>query len=295
MTGAVAHGHAGEILQGAVQSGGQIRRVLVSLPAPELRSTALFHPQSEGGLRVLPLWKRKSLRAAALTLESLGKSGTSGVMELSDEIPICRGWGSSTSDCVATIRAVATCYSASLTPEAIARIAQQAETSTDGTMFGDRVMAFLHCEGRVLEELGPCLPRLRILAVEPAGAVEGVRTDRLRRPRYTSAQIDRFAILLARIRTALLARDAAAIGAVANASAVINQSFLPKPHFDVVTRVAERTHASGVAAAHSGTVLVLLYPDGDDTGERIAEARARLAACGLRKILELRSWSDPFE
>jgi uncharacterized protein involved in propanediol utilization len=295
MTSAVAHGHAGEVLQGAVQSDGQIRRVLVSLPAPELRSTALFHPQCKGGLRVAPAWKRKSLRAVALTLETLGKTHASGVMELSDEIPVCRGWGSSTSDCVAAIRAVAACYSVNLAPQAIARIAQQAETSTDGTMFGDRVVAFLHCEGRALEELGPCLPRLRMLAVEPASAADGVCTDGLCRPQYTASQIDRFTVLLARIRAALRAGDATAIGAVASASAAINQSFLPKPHFDVTTCVAERTHAAGVAAAHSGTVLVLLYPDGEDAGERIAEARTRLVACGLHNTRELRSWSDSIE
>ncbi len=295
MTRAVANGHAGEVLQGAVQSDGKIRRVLVSLPAPELRSIAVFHPQCEGGLRVLPSWKRKSLRAAALTLEALGETGANGLIELTDEIPTCRGWGSSTSDCVAAIRAVASSYGVNLAPETIARIAQQAEASTDGTMFGDRVVALLHCEGRPFEELGPCLPRLRMLAVEPAGADEGICTDRLCRPRYTTAQIERFTVLLSRTRAASRANDAAAIGAVASASAAINQAFVPKPHFEAVTGVAERTHAVGVAAAHSGTLLVLLYPDGEDAGEKITEARARLVACGLHTTRELRSWSDPIE
>lgn len=291
MTRAVAYAHAGEILQGAVQRDGQIHRVLVSLSTPELRSTALFRPQSEGGLRVFPFWKRKSLRAAALALEAIGKATANGVIEISDEIPICRGWGSSTSDCVAVIRAVASCYSANLASEAIARIAQEAETSSDGTMFGDRVAAFLHCEGRVLEELGPSLPRLRMVAVEPASGTCGVSTDDLCRPRYTGAQLDCFNALIERTRAALRAGDSSGIGAVASASAAINQSFLPKPHYEAVTWVAEQTHAAGVAAAHSGTLLVLLYPDGEDAHDRLAEALARLSSRGLHNTRELRSWS----
>jgi uncharacterized protein involved in propanediol utilization len=254
----------------------------------------VFCPLPEGGLRVHPAWKCKSLRAAALTLEMLGRSGQSGIIALSDEIPVCRGLGSSTSDCVAVIRAVAAHSQVVCGPETIARIAQQAEQSSDGAMFEGRVVAFLHCEGAVLEELGDSLPKMRMLVVEPGG-VECVRTNELHRPQYSAAQIDLFHRLLARLRAALDVGDTAAIGAVASASAEVNQCFFPKPHFEVVASVAAQTRALGVAAAHSGTVLVLLYPEGADAGMQIAGARVTLAARGLDEVRELCTWSNTIE
>jgi uncharacterized protein involved in propanediol utilization len=293
MTSGTAHGHAGEILQGAIERDGEVRRILVSLPAPGLKSKAVFHPRRKGGLRVFPVWKRKSLRAAALALQTLGRSEESGVIELSDEIPVGRGLGSSTSDCVAAIRAVAAHFRAVCAPDTIARIAQQAEGSSDGTMFDHRVVAFLHCEGAVLEELGAALPKMRMLVVEPDGEARCVRTDELQRPRYSARQIDLFQRLRTRLRTALDAGDAAAIGAVASASAAINQSFLPKSHFDAVTQIGTQTQALGVAAAHSGTVLMMLYRESSHL--QIAEARTMLAARGLEDIRELCTWSDAVE
>jgi uncharacterized protein involved in propanediol utilization len=198
--------------------------------------------------------------------------------------------GSSTSDCVAVIRAMAQHCRTSLDPESIARIAHQAERSSDSTMFGGRVVAFLHTEGCALENLGASLPRLRVLAVEPPGPCEDVCTDLLRRPRYVAAQIESYNRLLIRLRGALERNDVAEIGAVASASAAVNQEFLPKPHFDAVTSVAARTQALGVAAAHSGTILALLYPE--NANGNIAAARDLLSAQKLDHVRDLRTWPD---
>ena len=156
-------------------------------------------------------------------------------------------------------------------------------------MFGEQVVAFRHCEGTVHEYLGKGLPLLRMLLVESAPASRGVRTDRLQRPDYTAIQIDCFAELLLKLKEAVQASDAHGIGAVATASAAINQSFLPKPHFGAVIQVAEQSGALGGAAAHSGTLLVLLYAAGGDSGDRVSEARARLAGHGLSADQDLLS------
>jgi uncharacterized protein involved in propanediol utilization len=293
MTNGTAHGHAGEILQGAVERDGQVQRLLVTLPTPELRSTAVFHPRCEGGLRVYPAWKQKSLRAAALTLKTLGCSGQNGVIELSSEIPVCRGLGSSTSDCVAVIRAVAAHCHVACGPEAIAQIAHQAEQSSDSTMFEEQVVVFLHRQGVVLEELGGPLPKMRMLIVEPRESADRVCTDTLRRPRYDAEHIELFDRLLCRLRPAIGENDAAAVGWVASASAEVNQRFLPKPHYDAVVSVGAQTRALGVAAAHSGTVLTLLYEENADA--QIAEARSLLAASSLEQVRALCTWTDAAE
>lgn len=293
MTTGIAHGHAGEILQGAVERGGTVRRVLVSLPAPELLSRAVFHALPFGGLRVYPVWKRKALRAAELAFKELGCPAQSGVIELSSRIPVCHGLGSSTSDCVAAIRAIAAHCGTVCAPETIAAIAQQAEQSCDATMFDDCVVAFLHCEGQVLEVLGSTLPRMRMLVAEPPSPAELIPTDSLRRPQYSVTQIHHFDRLLARLRAGLGAGDASAVGAVATASAEMSQSFLPKPHFDTIAAIGVRTRALGVAAAHSGTVLSLLFTE--NAKEQIAEARALLRAGHLEGVRGLRTWLHAIE
>jgi uncharacterized protein involved in propanediol utilization len=290
MTTGIAHGHAGEILQGSVERAGKVRRVLVSLPAPELLSRAVFHALPFGGLRVYPVWKWKARRAAELTLKTLGCLAQSGIVELSSRIPACCGLGSSTSDCVAAIRAIAAHCETVCSPETIGEIAHQAEQSSDATMFDDCVVAFLHCEGQVLEVLGSALPRMRMLVAQPYGPAELVSTDSLCRPQYSATQMDRFDRLLARLRAGLGTGDASVVGAVATASAEMNQSFLPKPHFDAIASIGLRTHALGVAAAHSGTVLSLLFAEKAE--EQIADACALLKATRLNGVRGLRTWSD---
>jgi len=284
---AAAIGHAGEILQGAALSATGLHRILVSLPAPKFCARASFRPSAKGGLRVSPIWKQKGLRAANLACHAFGAPNPSGLIRLSSNIPVCRGLGSSTSDCVAAIRAVAAWCQESPSEETVAKLAQQAEGSSDSTMFAEQVVAFRHCEGTIEEYLGKELPVLRALLVESEPAGRGVRTDRLRRPEYTAAQIDCFVQLLAKLKEAVQVNDVGGIGTVATASATINQQYFPKPHFNKMIEVAEQTGAVGVAAAHSGTLLVLLYAAEGRGEEEISEAHARLAERHLSAEHEL--------
>lgn len=284
-----AIGHAGEILQGVVESDGRLHRMLVSLPAPALQAKAAFRRSSRPGLEVFPRWRQKSLLAAELACREFGDLHLGGLIEIQSDIPVGCGLGSSTSDCVAAIRAVAKSCGGLATAESIARITQQAEGSSDGTMFEDCLVAFLHCEGRVHQYFDGRLPAFRMLIAEPAERNVRVNTDSLRRPDYSSNEIDCFHRLLAQLNAAVKTGDASAIGAVASVSSAINQRYLPKPHYDVVMRTAEQTGALGVAAAHSGTVLVLLYNDNLAADERVFEARRLLREYQLTVQLDLRS------
>ena len=101
---AEAIGHAGEVLQGAVRLGDVVEPFLVTLPAPLFRSTATV--STANGWSVHPDWKTKALRAAQLACESWGQRSPLKIL-IDSEIPVARGCGSSTADCVAVIRAVA--------------------------------------------------------------------------------------------------------------------------------------------------------------------------------------------
>jgi uncharacterized protein involved in propanediol utilization len=292
---ATAHGHAGELLQGALLHEGELRRFLVSLPAPALRSCARFLPSSESELRVTPVWKCKSARAAQLMLAALGLPRQGGALLLSDEIPSGRGLGSSTSDCVAAMRAVALHYGARPTEEQLARLAHQAEQASDSTMFAGGLTAFLHCEGRLLERLEGAIPKLRMLTVEAREKLSPFHTNEAPRPHYSHEQMECFARLLGQLRAAIAVGDLRALGAVASASAAINQEFFPKPHYEPIAHIAQSTQALGLAAAHTGTVLTLLYPEQAHHDDRIQKAKAQLQFCGLSRVRELCTWSDEFE
>ena len=289
-----AMGHAGEILQGAVRDGTSVRRVLVSLPAPQLCSKAEFHATAADGLRVFPAWKEKSLRACRLALAEFGCAETNCVVNISSNIPPCIGLGSSTADCVAVIRAIASWCGTHPAEEAVARIAQQAESSSDSTMFEDGLVAFAHCDGEVHEYLAGPLPNLRMLVVQDPARAGGIETSLVRRPVYTSAQLDRVEEMLSRLRGSVRDSDLQGIGEVATASAVLNQQYFPKSHFDKMLQSAEETFALGVAAAHSGTVLALLYSSEGEAEQKISAVRRKLAERQLAVTLELSSRPQPY-
>ncbi|MBM3798167.1 MAG: hypothetical protein FJW31_29955, partial [Acidobacteria bacterium] len=132
---AEASGHAGELLQGAIRFGGSIEPFLITLPACGLRSRAEIADAEAWSVE--PVWKRKALRAARIAALEFGWTGCAS-LQVHSVIPVARGYGSSTADCVAAIRAVANRLGQELSREATAAIAVRAEEACDSTMFGSR-------------------------------------------------------------------------------------------------------------------------------------------------------------
>jgi uncharacterized protein involved in propanediol utilization len=238
---------------------------------------------------VQPAWKTKARAAAQAALRALGVRHIAGKLTISSNIPPCRGLGSSTSDCISAIRAVANAFSISLPGAEIARLAREAESASDATMFEEEWLAFRQMEGVVHERFNRSPSQMRLLVVDTPARGSGVRTDLVRRPCYSISQMDCFNQLLARLKRAVRDNAQHAIGDVATRCAQIHQQYDRKPHFDVMLRLAETTRALGVATAHSGTVLVLLYRD-DATGqEGLHEANRHLSERGFLDLLVLKS------
>ncbi|MGI8540996.1 MAG: kinase [Rubrobacteraceae bacterium] len=216
-----------------------------------------------------------------------GASGEcGGRLSVSGSVPFGWGMGSSTSDVVASIRAVADSSGEELAPEAIARLAVEAEGASDPVMFGDRALLFAHREGRIVEDLGGTLPPLEVVGVFCSPDSNGtVETLDLPGPCYGRREITAFAALLRLLRRAVRERNARLVGEVASASARINQRHLPKPGFERLMEVACQTGALGLNVAHSGCVAGLLFDPGDPAAEYRAEEARRLLA-----RLRLKSW-----
>lgn len=280
---ASAVSHHGELLQGAFDvGGGEPVRALVTLVRADLGAVARFVPRRGALLTVAPAWKSKAERAVRCALASVGAADHGGHLELSDEIPLGYGLGSSTSDVVAAIRAVTRAFGAPASPAAIARLAVEAEVASDSIMFEDRVVLFAQREGRIVEDLGPAWPSLVVLGFNTDPSERGIPTLDLQLPAYSWQELQMFKPLLGLLRAAVAVQSACYLGRVATASARINQRHLPKPRFDELERVAEATGAVGIQVAHSGTVAGLLFdPAVDDLEPRLEAADRALAELGF--------------
>lgn len=280
-----AQGHHGELLQGMfADPAGRPRRALVTLPAPDRGSRAVFHPsQSHWGVVGAP-GLTKVRRAAILALREFAghpAPAKGGLVEIDSDLPHGIGMGSSTSDVTATIRAVADYHGVELSREEIGRLAVLAECASDSIMIEDRVVLFAHRDGEVLETFGHRLPPMLVVGCDTQPGVQ-VDTLGLQPAEYDDRELGVFGVLRAALRRAVATSDVALLGRVSTASARINQRFLPKPALEDLLALGRRHGAAGVQVAHSGTVAGLVF-DARPPGSAAAAARcaAAVAALGL--------------
>ncbi|MEV5970451.1 GHMP kinase [Streptomyces sp. NPDC051921] len=277
--------HHGEILQGVFLDGGVRRPGLVTLPMAGPGSRAEFvrrpgtAPQS---ITVVPAGRHKAARAAALAVtecaHAAGLPPCGGDLRLTGDIPVGLGMGSSTSDVIAALRAVADSYAVRMAPGTVARLAVQAETASDPLMLDDgRPVLFAQREGRVLEVLGPALPPLVVVGCTLGG---GAPVDTLSLPpdEVHDSDVRAWERLRGLLRRAVSTGDAALVGEVATASARRGQLVLGHPEFDALCAVARRAGAVGVQIAHSGAVAGVLF----DPAATALRRRVRRCLHGLR-------------
>ncbi|MFB6579156.1 GHMP kinase [Streptomyces sp. NPDC056402] len=257
--------HHGEILQGVfLDATGRRCAGLVTLPMTGMGSRAEFTRRPgtpPERLTVLPGDRTKAARAAALTVAECARRRREppcgGELRLTGDIPVGLGMGSSTSDVIAVVRAVADSYGVRLAPDTVARLAVRAELACDPLMLDARPALFAQREGRVLEVLGPRLPPLVVVGCALGG---GAPVDTLALPvrTYDEGDVRAFERLRALLRRAVATGDAALLGQVASASARRGQQLLCHPEFDTLTGIGRRLGAVGVQIAHSGAVAGLL-------------------------------------
>jgi uncharacterized protein involved in propanediol utilization len=258
-----AQGHHGELLQGVFDDGtGRLRRALVTLPAPDRGSRAIFYPSDRHWGVVGAPGLTKVRRAAILALRELAghpAPAKGGQVEIISDLRPGIGMGSSTSDVTATIRAVADYHGVRLSREEVGRLAVLAECAADSIMIDDRVVLFAHRDGVVLETLGHRLPPMLVVGCDTA---PGTQVDTLGLPpaEYDDREVGVFGVLRGALRRAVGTGDLALLARVATASARVNQRFLAKPALEELLALGQRHGALGVQVAHSGTVAGLIFP-----------------------------------
>ncbi|OKJ72337.1 kinase [Streptomyces sp. CB02460] len=279
--------HHGEILQGVFTGREGLVRGLVTLPCTIHTTRATFTPAPGAAVTVSPEWRSKARRAAELAVRTVVPADAGpvgGHLELAGDVPLCRGFGSSTSDVLAAVWAVKDAFRAPLPAREVARLAVRAETASDSLMFEDSTVLFAQREGTVIEDFGYRMPPLRVLGFgsRPSNRGKGVDTLALPPARYDAAEIDRFAELRRQLREAIQTKDCALLGAVATASAEINQRHLPVPGFDRIRDIARTSGAVGVQVAHSGDIAGLLFDRDDPQADaHVAVASELLRGSGI--------------
>ncbi|WP_121745245.1 GHMP kinase [Streptomyces sp. E2N166] len=257
--------HHGEILQGVfLDERRRAVHALVTLPMNGPGSTARFvhrpgSPPDE--VTVAPAGRTKAQAAAVLAVrECAARRDTEpcgGELTLTGDLPVGLGMGSSTSDVIATVRAVADSWGVLLPAGTIARIAVRAEGASDPLMHGARPLLFAQREGRVLEVLGSALPPAVVVGCALAG---GAPIDTLSLPAlHHDDDLAAYGHLRRMLRRAVADVDTALLGRVGTASARLRQRVLRHQEFPALTGIADSTGAVGVQIAHSGNVAGVLY------------------------------------
>ncbi|WP_399880246.1 GHMP kinase [Streptomyces sp. BBFR51] len=259
--------HHGEILQGVfLDERHRPCHGLVTLPMTGRGSTARFTHlpgTSPDRVTVTPGGRTKARAAAVLAAgecaERRGEEPCGGELTLTGDLPLGLGMGSSTSDVIATVRAVADSWGLLLPPETIARLAVRAEGASDPLMHGARPLLFAQREGRVLEALGSALPPAVVIGCAVGG---GEPVDTLSLPAPAPARDDdltAYEHLRRMLRRAVTDADTALLGRVSTASARLRQRVLRHEEFPALTRIADSVGAAGVQIAHSGNVAGILF------------------------------------
>lgn len=256
---AEAIGHHGELVQGLFEDdGARLRRALVSLPCRQLKSKARFSPNDGEHVSVVPASREKARRAVELTINAFGRPGTGGSLAIDSNIPVGRGMGSSTADVLASIHAVLDWLKLEVGSHDVMRIAVNAETACDSTLFRHQAVLFAHRDGVVVESFRRPLPPIDFISIDTTPEMT-VDTLEFAPARYDHLEIETFRPLRGLLRAAIKNADARMLGRVATASARINERFLPKPRLDEIEAIGARFDAIGVQVAHSGTVVGLMF------------------------------------
>ncbi len=276
-----APGSCGELAQGMVDGD----YFLVSCPI-DMHSTATVTLTPGDGHVDAPPDAPKSRQAVNLTLAHFGRDDVDALLRLSSQLPRGKGMASSTADVSASIAATAAALDEQqdISPQTVASIALRVEPSDSIMLPGIAVLD--HKQGNIAETLGHP-PPMRVVVLDFGGDVDTLAFNGVNRDGILREMQPEFEEALSLISRGVRKGNTADIGAGATRSAIANQHLLYKPQLDAVIRLADDAGAVGVTAAHSGTVLGMLFDDDGALAEN-AISRAWETLFGIRRIYNRR-------
>ena len=276
-----APGSCGELVQGMLHGD----YFLITCPIDMYSSATVALTLGTGRVNGPPD-APKSRQVVALTLAHFGRHEMDAQLSLSSPLPRGKGMASSTADVSAAVAATAAAMGvdADMSPTMIAKIALQVEPS-DGTMLPGIAMLD-HKQGSIAKTIGSP-PPMRVVVLDFGGDVDTLAFNGVNRDSALKRLQPEFEEALHLVAQGIREGSAADVGAGATRSAIANQQLLYKPQLDAVLRLAEDVGAVGVNAAHSGTVLGLLFEDDNALAEN-AVSQAWESLFGIQRIYNRR-------
>jgi L-threonine kinase len=188
-------------------------------------------------------------------------------------LPVGKGMASSSADLSCLCQAVAISLGKTLSVDEIADLCLAIEP-TDGTFYPE-IMLFDHVAGKLRRRLGNP-PQLFIAVFDAGGEVDTLsfnkRSDLSVLNKAKESQVKEATDL---VMAGLSQQDATLLGQGATLSALANQSILYNPYLQAIIQIGTYYGACGVNAAHSGTVLGVLFTPA--TAHQIAACVAEVA------------------
>lgn len=245
-----APGSCGELVQGTIEGD----NFLITCPI-DLYSEAEVILDKE---KAYANTSSKAMAAVEKTLRYLGYRESNLQVIIKSELPSGKGMASSSADISAACQAVALQLGKLLTPDEIADLALSIEP-TDG-VFYPGIMMFDHVHGAIRRHLG-IPPAMYIAVFDVGGEVDTLyfnrRADLAELNKAKEPQVRQ---AMEMVINGLASGDTRLIGRGATLSALANQSILYKPCLPKIIDIIPAYGAVGVNAAHSGTVLGILFP-----------------------------------
>ncbi len=251
MAVAIAPGSCGELVQGIVDG----RYFLVTCPVSWYSEVEII----PGRAGHIPPHQRKLGRAVSAWFAKHGYAAEPFLVRVRSALPRGKGMASSSADIAAACVAAAAAKGHAITPQEIAELAIAIEPS-DGIFF-QGIVAFDHVNGAWCEALGDP-PPMTLAIFDTGGRIDTVRFnqrgDLLSLNRNKEADVRRAFCL---VKEGLAAANPRLIGEGATLSALANQTILEKRGLEAAVACVSQHGAVGINAAHSGTVIGVLFDD----------------------------------
>lgn len=248
-----AFGTCGELVQGCIDG----QNFMITFPV-SLHSNVEATFISGGEIIVSPSYKKKAAKAAEILLSYIKELGLInkdlGVsLNIESDLIEGKGMASSSADIVAVCRAVSKLCNYPITPWQISKISVSIEPS-DGVMYESSVV-YDFFEGKLLQEIGPIMP-MSLVTIDFGGTVDTVEFKRIPYTQEEEKQIFKAYHLAIR---GIKSWDIQLLGEATTISALVNQRRHYKKELNNIINLIPELEAYGVAVAHSGSIISLLF------------------------------------
>ncbi|MFZ5965596.1 MAG: propanediol utilization protein [Bacillota bacterium] len=215
--------------------------------------------------------RTKAVEAMYKTLEYYGEPSSVGdtlSITIDSDIPVAKGMASSTADIAAAICATAALLGKMPNEDELAKLCVSVEP-TDSTIF-KALTLFDHLQGKRIRTF-EWIPDLAVLVLESDQILD---TQEFRKHDYSRMRSDNQLVVERAyhlFENSYLSKDRKAFGEAATISALANQNIIHKPKLEEIIEISTKRGCYGVNVAHSGTVVGVLYDDGQTEIEALIE------------------------